>query len=73
MPWMSQAAVLLSAYYSLRTVDEPGQGQADEDVEDVGSDAARHRHVALAVARHDDGGEEVGHRGACRWKVTTTR
>ena len=40
-------------------VEEPGEGQADGDVEYVGADARAHRHVTLTLLKRGGGGERL--------------
>ena len=41
-------------------VEEPGNGEADGDVEYVGADAGAHRHVPLALLSGGGGGGDCG-------------
>lgn len=47
-------------------LDEPGQGEADVDVKDVGADGGGDSHVAKAVAGNNDTADGVGDAGSTR-------
>ena len=44
--------------------EHPRQAEAEQDIEDVGADGVRHRHVVLAVAGDEQRTDGVGNRGS---------
>ena len=53
--------------------ESPRQPEAEKDVEDIAPDSVGHGHVAVAVARHEERTDRIGHAAelSIKYKVQT--